>query len=179
MFNGSKQVVQPEQLEAMYLRYRSVLLRRCRSLLSAEAEAEDCLQDTFVGFMTCGWRGEAQPLTVLYRVATNQAITRLRRRGKWFEVPLPERDEESDGELVGALERSAPGDRVDWAQALAFLTQGEDPSLLTAARMYWVEGYALEEVAQTFAVTRKTISARLTRLAARVAVRRARWDDGP
>ena len=57
-----------------------MLFRRCLALLGSDAEAHDCLQDTFVGFLKGNWRGEAQPLTVLYRVATNQAIDRLRKR---------------------------------------------------------------------------------------------------
>jgi RNA polymerase sigma factor (sigma-70 family) len=75
---------QRKEVEALYRRYGPALFRRCRTLLGNDAEAQDCLQDTFLGFLKGNWRGEAQPFTVLYRVATFQAIDRLRRRGRWF-----------------------------------------------------------------------------------------------
>ena len=79
---------QKAEVEAIYRRYGPMLFRRCRSLLGSDAEAQDCLQDTFLGFLKGNWRGEAQPLTVLYRVATNQAIDRLRKRGRWRSARL-------------------------------------------------------------------------------------------
>lgn len=166
----------------MYRRYGPMLFRRCRALLGTDAEAQDCLHDTFVGFLKGQWRGEAQPLTVLYRVATNQAIDRLRRRGRWHGKAneFTVRDDESDTTLEeqasawAARQTVADHERVEWARELAHLTQGEDSFTLTAATMHWVEGHTLEEIAQLLGVTRKTVSARLNRFTERVAERRGR-----
>lgn len=171
---------QQKEVEALYRRYGPALFRRCRKLLGSDAEAQDCLQDTFLGFLKGNWRGEAQPFTVLYRVATFQAIDRLRRRGRWFghAEHLTVRDEEADASLEqqGAAwaqhQPSTETERVECAHDLALLTKGEDEFTLTAAVMHWVEGHTLEEIAQTLGVTRKTVSARLTRFMERVASRK-------
>lgn len=171
---------QRAEVEALYRRYGPMLFRRCRALLGSDAEAHDCLQDTFVGFLKGQWRGEAQPLTVLYRVATNQAIDRLRKRGRWHgrAAELRVREDEPDQSLEeqaaswGTHQTTAQAERVEWAHDLALLTRGEDDFTLTAATMHWVEGYTLEEIAQTLGVTRKTVAARLTRFSERAAQRR-------
>lgn len=171
---------QRKEVEALYRRYGPALFRRCRKLLGSDAEAQDCLQDTFLGFLKGNWRGEAQPFTVLYRVATFQAIDRLRKRGRWFgkAMALEVREDEPDAsvEEQGAewARHQLPSDteRVEWAHDLAALTQGEDDFTMTAAMMHWVEGHTLEEIAQTLGVTRKTVSARLTRFMERAAEKR-------
>ena len=125
---------------------------------------------------------EAQPLTVLYRVATNQAIDRLRKRGRWHgrasELTIredePDASMEEQGSAWASRQTMAETERVEWAHDLAFLTKGEDDFTMTAATMHWVEGHTLEEIAQTLGVTRKTVSARLTRFTERVAERKSR-----
>ena len=171
---------QRAEVEAIYRRYGPMLFRRCLALLGSDAEAHDCLQDTFVGFLKGNWRGEAQPLTVLYRVATNQAIDRLRKRGRWHgraaELAVREGEPDTSVEEQGAgwasRQTMAESERVEWAHDLAILTKGEDDFTMTAATMHWVEGHTLEEIAQTLGVTRKTVSARLARFTQRVAQRK-------
>lgn len=176
----------PEQgsaadVEALYRRFAPSLFRRCRALLGNDAEAQDCVQDTFIGFLKGNWRGEAQPFTVLYRVATYQAIDRLRRRGRWHgrAAELAVREDEADQTVeeqaaAQGQHTMAESERVEWAHDLAILTKGEDDFTLTAATMHWVEGHTLEEIAQTLGVTRKTVSARLSRFMERVAQRKDR-----
>ena len=169
-------------VDALYRRYGPALFRRCRSLLGSDAEAQDCVQDTFIGFLKGDWRGEAQPFTVLYRVATFQAIDRLRRRGRWYGrvTDLKVREDEADQSIEeqGAAwvqkQTMVETERVEFAHDLAVLTKGEDEFTLTAATMHWVEGHTLEEIAQTLGVTRKTVSARLSRFMERVAQRNAK-----
>ncbi|MBL8910202.1 MAG: RNA polymerase sigma factor [Archangium sp.] len=169
------------EFEALYRKHGPALFRRCRHLLGSDAEAQDCVQDTFLGFLKGNWRGEAQPFTVLYRIATYQAIDRLRKRGRWFgrAETLEVREEEHDTsvEEQGAAWAKHQGtttesERVEWAHDLAILTKGEDEFTLTASMMHWVEGHTLEEIAQTLGVTRKTVSARLTRFMERAAERK-------
>ncbi len=168
---------QRNEVEALYRRYGPMIHRRCRALLGNDAEAQDCLQDTFMGFLKGNWRGEAQPFTVLYRVATYQAIDRLRKRGRWHgrATDLKVREDEPDTSLeeqAAAKQTVAESERVEWAHDLAILTRGEDDFTMTAATMHWVEGHTLEEIAQTLGVTRKTVSARLSRFMERVAQKR-------
>lgn len=176
-----KPAAEAREVEALYRRYGPMLFRRCRSLLGSDAEAHDCLQDTFLGFLKGNWRGEAQPFTVLYRVATNQAIDRLRKQGRWYgkATALVVRENEPDDTLEQqarawmAHQSGTDMERAEWAHDIAALTGGEDEFTLTAAVMHWAEGHTLEEIAQTLGVTRKTVSARLTKFVERAA-RRAR-----
>ncbi len=172
---------QRQDVEGLYRQYGPAIFRRCRALLGSDAEAQDCLQDTFVGYLKGSWRGEAQPFTVLYRIATCQAIDRLRKRGRWFgrASELSLRDDDSDTTLEQQASNWATfrhthdeNERVEWAHDLAVVTQREDDFTVAAATMHWVEGYTLEEIAQTLGVTRKTVSTRLTRFIERVAQRR-------
>lgn len=165
-----------EDLESLYRRFGPLVYRRCVKLLGNEAEAQDCLQDTFIGYLRLKSRGEAQPLTVLFRIATFQALDRVRRRARWFgrvaRVAVREGEEDATLEaqanawgrqcgVVSDLERS------ELLQDLAMLTRGEDEETLAAATMHWVEGYTLEEVASSLGMTRKTVAARLNRLTER------------
>lgn len=170
-----------DDVAALYRRYGPMLFRRCRRLLASDAEAQDCVQDTFVGFLKGSWRGEAQPFTVLYRIATFQAIDRLRKRARWHgravELSVSDGPDESLEHQANAWSAAqshlGPQERLELAQDLALLTKDEDELTLTAATMHWVEGHTLEEVAQTLGVTRKTVAARLTRLSERAKARAA------
>lgn len=164
---------------ALYRRFGPLVFRRCRRLLASDSEAQDCLQDVFIGYLKGDWRGEAQPLTVLYRIATFQAIDRLRRRARWHghgeSLTVREEDDATLEQQATAWraqqDKVSEAERLELAQDVALLTEGEDESTLAAATMHWVEGYTLEEVAQTLGITRKTVAARLTKLSERARVR--------
>jgi RNA polymerase sigma-70 factor (ECF subfamily) len=169
-----------EDLEALYRRFGPLVYRRCLKLVGSAAEAQDCLQDTFLGYLKLNLRGEAQPLTVLLRIATFQSLDRVRRHARWFGRVA--RCEVREGEADDTLEAQAAAwgaqrglvsdlERSELLQDLALLTQGEDAETLAAATLHWVEGYTLEEVASTLGVTRKTAAARLNRLTERARAR--------
>jgi RNA polymerase sigma-70 factor (ECF subfamily) len=65
-------------------RHNRRLYRVARSVLNDEDEAEDVVQETYVRAFTHldGFRGEAQLSTWLTRIALNEALGRLRRRGR-------------------------------------------------------------------------------------------------
>jgi RNA polymerase sigma factor (sigma-70 family) len=171
----------PSEVEALYRRFGPALVRRCRRLLANEAEANDCVHDAFAAYLKGDWRGEAQPFTVLYRIATCQAIDRVRRSARWHGVAAKAsvgEDEdtmlETQAQLWSTAQRSiSDAQRLDWAHDISLLTAGEDETTLAAATMHWVEGHTLEEVAQTLGVTRKTVAARLTRLMERAQAKAA------
>lgn len=173
-----------DALARLYRRFGPLVYRRCRQLLGSDAEAQDCLQDTFVGYLKLAARGEAQPLTVLYRIATFQAIDRLRHRARWHgrAAAVVVREDEPDATLeqqasAWAARRGQQTDleRSELLQDLALLSRGEDEETLVAVTMHFVEGYTLEEIAQTLRVTRKTVAARLSRMVERA---RARAQQG-
>jgi len=65
-------------------------IQRYLARMVGEAEAEDLLQEVFekVSRSLGAFRGDAELSTWVYRIATNTALDRLRRRGKPFE-PSP------------------------------------------------------------------------------------------
>lgn len=165
-----------EDIAALYRRFGPLVYRRCLKLVGSEAEAQDCLQDTFVGYLKLQSRGEAQPLTILLGIATYQSLDRVRRRARWFGrvASCTVREDDADSTLEAqanawAAQRAVITEleRSELLQDLAMLTQGEEAETLTAATMHWVEGYTLEEIASTLSVTRKTVARRLKTLTER------------
>lgn len=68
------------ELEVLYDRHAPMLMHRCLSILGDEAAARDAVQDTFARALRHGdrFRGEASPVTWLYRISTNLCLNRLR-----------------------------------------------------------------------------------------------------
>ena len=85
----------PRAFAAVYERYHQVLYRYCRSILRDDADAQDALQSTFTRALSALKRGQrSAPLRPwLFRIAHNEAISVLRRRGRGeeslAEVSLP------------------------------------------------------------------------------------------
>jgi RNA polymerase sigma factor (sigma-70 family) len=69
---------------AVYERYHQVLYRYCRSILRDDADAQDALQSTFTRALSALKRGQrSAPLRPwLFRIAHNEAISVMRRRGR-------------------------------------------------------------------------------------------------
>ncbi|MBI3181200.1 MAG: sigma-70 family RNA polymerase sigma factor [Myxococcales bacterium] len=163
----------------LYRRYAPAVHRRAVSLLSDGQEALDVTQETFLAYMKARskLRGGAAPFTVLYQIATYQSVDRLRRRSRWSgRLAGLELDEADDGAREEPAE-AHPGEasRVDAAQDLALLTRGEDPLVLTAAFLYFVEGHTTEEIGQVLDLSRKTVGKHLAHFADRARKRYARF----
>src|SRR5882724_9771494 len=96
----------------LYGEYGNGIYRLCLRMTGSVSDAEDLTQDTFVAAMQ-GWhrfRGEAAPLTWIYRIAARKARRHVRLRA--FRLPLPN---ESVPEGDHAL-------RIDLARALTKLS---------------------------------------------------------
>src|SRR5918995_5047019 len=80
-FTGS--VDEALDVEALCLRYGAMVLRRCRRLLRDEDEALDACQDVFVRLLRNRTRLDLTfPSSLLYRIATNVCLNRIRDRGR-------------------------------------------------------------------------------------------------
>jgi RNA polymerase sigma-70 factor (ECF subfamily) len=69
-----------ESVEELYQRYGPLVHRRARTLLGDDQAAWDALQEVFVRVLRGGgqFRGEASPMTWLYRITTNYCFNVLR-----------------------------------------------------------------------------------------------------
>lgn len=74
----------PVAFEAMMRRYNRVLYRVARSILRDDAEAEDALQLAYLHAYEgiSGFRGQARLSTWLTRIVANEALMRVRQRGR-------------------------------------------------------------------------------------------------
>lgn len=71
-----------QELAALYDRYAHVVYRRCLSILGNEEDAHDAVQETFARVLRHAdeFRGQASPLTWMYRISTNYCLNQLRNR---------------------------------------------------------------------------------------------------
>jgi RNA polymerase sigma factor (sigma-70 family) len=163
----------------LYRRFAPAIFRRAKTLLGGdEAEAHDVTQDVFLGFFKLEARlsGAASPFTVLYQMATYQAVDRLRRRARWHgRLSAFEHDEESSEPAPVLPTNDGGTSRVEATHDLALLTKGEDEQTLTCAILYFVEGHTTQEIADTLDLSRKTVSRALAAFAERANKRAERF----
>ena len=129
-------------IEELYRRFGPMVVRRCRTLLHDDDEANDMAQNVFVQMIRNQDRlKDDYPSSLLYRIATNLCLNRIRDRKRLREDHL-ERD---------LLEQIASADeeerRFEAGHLLASLCRRHPESTRTIAVMHYVDGMTLEEVA--------------------------------
>lgn len=157
-----------DDIAALYRRHAPALHRRCVSIVGNVDEARDLVQETFARYIAArpSWRDKAAPFTVLYRIATNASIDRLRRRKTASE-------DELDAEAhVGDLGREPK--RVDNLHDLALLTRGLSEEELTVAVLHHLDGYTHDGIAASLDLSRRTVGKILSRFEDHVRKRAAR-----
>ena len=129
-----------------------MVYRRCRQMLGEQA-AEDAVQEVFLR-ATKAWsrfRGDASPMTWLYRIATTHCLQQIRNdrsRAAKLELISPPWEEIED-----------LASKVDLAALFAEL----DPTTQQVVMLRHVDGMTLEEVADVCGISRKTVQKRLAR----------------
>jgi RNA polymerase sigma-70 factor (ECF subfamily) len=124
-------------VEAPYERYGPMVLRRCRRLLRDEDEALDVMQDVFVNLMRHADRLHASyPSSLLFRIATNLCLNRLRDRRREPSQP--------GDELLHSIARR---EDLDAPLLLERLFGRHPDSTRTMAVLHYFDGMTLEEVA--------------------------------
>lgn len=145
-------------VEALSRRYGPMVLRRCRRLLGDEDEALDACQDVFLRVLEHRSRlNDAYPSSLLYRIATNVCLNRLRDNRR---NPVT-RDEAVLYEIARA--ESAGG--LSEARLLLARLFGRHPeSSRTIAVLHFVDGLTLEEVADETGMSVSGVRKRLRAL---------------
>jgi RNA polymerase sigma-70 factor (ECF subfamily) len=151
--------------QSVHDRFRSRVLRYL-SRLAGEADAEDLTQAVMLKVSEAlpGFRGDSSLSTWIYRIATNAALDRLRRKAG---QPLTEAELESDdGELP-------PEAQVESAEATAVRKEmdscirefiGRLPeSYKTVMLLSEIEGFKNDEIASIVGVSLDTVKIRLHR----------------
>ena len=144
------------QVEALYRRYGPMVVRRCRRLLGDEAEAWDVAQEVFVRILRHWDRLDHRyPSSLLFRIATNLSLNRLRDRKR---QPASPGDE--------ALFRIAAMENLDAPLVLDRLFGRHPESTRTMAVLHYVDGMTLEQVGRECGLSMSGVRKRLRGLRA-------------
>jgi len=146
--SATGQPLSKAEIERLYARYAPVVFRRARLLVARDADAWDVVQEVFEKMLTHGssFRGEARPMTWVYRVTTNVALNAIRSRKVREPVLTAVPDEPAtEGDLVETRQLLRT-----W---LAHLTERE----LEVAALLYLDGLTQQEVADALQLSRKTI----------------------
>jgi RNA polymerase sigma-70 factor (ECF subfamily) len=162
---------QPIDIREYYLRYGSMVFRRCRQLLRDDERAKDALQEVFVRLLTHRKRlAHRFPSALLFRIATNICLNMIRDQGH----------RESSGS-EGLLESIAAGEEGEKRAALRDLLdrlfRREPPSTREMAVMRFVDGMTLEEVARETGLSVSGVRKRIREFRARVQPLRRLFDE--
>lgn len=143
--------------ERLFERYQGPILNYLHRMVGDRALAEDLCQDAFIKAYRAlpGTRPDLAFKAWLYRIATNTAISHLRRRKlvKWIPF-LTDQDHASDEAVASTVNR-----KHDVEQALSKIPQHYASALLL--RHY--QGLSLAETAQALEITENAAKLRLFR----------------
>lgn len=154
--------------------FRELLGRHARylygiahSLTRNPADAEDLVQETWIGAIRSTFRGEASVRTWLVSILVRQAaaLRRSKRRSKWrlvlpwFSGQDAESDRTSGEEPVASPTISGSEARLDLSQMLETLSPEHREVILLRE----IEGMSYEEIAAALSVPRGTVESRLHR----------------
>jgi RNA polymerase sigma-70 factor (ECF subfamily) len=148
-----------QEVERLFVQFAPVVFRRARRLLARDADAWDVVQEVFERMLSHGasFRGEARPMTWVYRVTTNVALNLL--RGRRLREPV----------LTLVTEDVATGvDDVEARQLLAKWMERLGERELEIASLLYIDGLTQQEVADVLQLSRKTIGREVDELRAKL-----------
>lgn len=150
-------------VEALYQRYGPMVLRRCRQLLRDEDKAFDVMQDVFVQVLRYQRRlTDEYPSSLLYRMATNLCLNRLRDARRHGET--------SDEDLLLQIASSEDVEEQVGARTLLERLFGRhQESTRTMAVLHFVDGLTLAETAAEVGMSVSGVRKRLRALRASLA----------
>jgi RNA polymerase sigma-70 factor (ECF subfamily) len=162
--------------ELLMRRYNERIYRAARSIVRDEQEAEDVMQQAYVNAFTHlrQFNGSAQFSTWLTRIAINEALARVRRRGRYEAFD----DDLSNVEPFMSTNPVQNPERQAFVGELRGLLEGAIDTLPNGMREVFVlrdvEGLSTAEVAESLDVSEDVVKTRLSR--GRAALRRALLD---
>ena len=146
----------PQAFRALVERQSQYLYGVAHALTSNEADAEDLVQETFLGAVKGTFRGESSVRTWLVRILVNRAamLRRMRKR-----KPTSQFDEAKPPSSGGGSGAEAVEAKIDLTAMLSQLSD-EHRQVIVLREL---EGLSYEEMAKTIGVPRGTVESRLHR----------------
>lgn len=155
------------EIEDLYQKYGPMVMRRCRRLLGNEEEALDVTQDVFVRVLEHKQRLTLDhPSSLLYRIATNLCLNRIRDRRR-----RPESSDEETLQRIADVDRTP--DSVEAKSVLQRLFRRHQGSSRVIAILHFVDGMTLEETAREVGMSVSGVRKRLRALRATLKVMEA------
>ena len=142
-------------IAAWYQKYGPMVIRRCRQLLHSTDEAMDAVQDVFVNLLKAQGRGVSYPSSLLYTIATNVCINRLRGKKRAVQTDFP-----LDGEELFAVEDDGY-DQVDAQMLVQAILEDESAETRTICFMYHADGMTLKEISDTVGMSVSGVQKRI------------------
>lgn len=152
--------VSQAEIQQLYRQYGPLVYRRCRSLVGDEHEAWDLMQEAFVKLVQNreSLRGEASPLTWLYRVTTNLCLNRVRdARARARKLAEPDPSAELLPGMSG-FKQASPEE----SQLLRSLLARADEETRAIVVFWFEHDMTLEEIGSIVGLSVPTVRKRLT-----------------
>jgi RNA polymerase sigma-70 factor, ECF subfamily len=164
--------------EVLMRRYNQRLYRAARAITRDDAEAEDVLQETYVRAFSAlaQFEGRARWATWITRIAVNEALARVRRRGRFVERDVADIMEDGSMDERSVSDRAplpGPAQQAEVRELAAFVERAVDElpdSYRTVFVLREVEELSTAETAECLAVSEELVKVRLHR--ARTELRR-------
>lgn len=149
-------VLSPLDIEAAYRAHGHLVLRRARTLLGSDAEAQEVLQEVFIMLLDEPglYEGRSSMTTWLYRVTTNMCLNRMR-NAKTRQRLLEEH-------VAPAMHEAHPDSADTWAVVRQFLDRMPE-DLVRATIFYSVDGMTHQEIAEVMGCSRRQVGNLLER----------------
>ncbi|HET9620712.1 MAG TPA: sigma-70 family RNA polymerase sigma factor [Kofleriaceae bacterium] len=141
-----------------YSTYAPMVLRRCRKLLGDEQGARDAMHDVFVQLLTHADKlADQAPSSLLFRIATNVCLNRIRTRRR--------RPEDGDPELLTQIAAHTDSTARSAARAaLDALFRHEPADTALIAVLHLHDRMTLQEVAAEVGMSVSGVRKRLDKL---------------
>jgi RNA polymerase sigma-70 factor (ECF subfamily) len=145
-------------VEAYYIRYGPMVLRRCRRLLNDEEKAYDAMHEVFVKLILYKKQLKGtHPSTLLYRIATNICLNIIRDQRIHQNV--------MDRNILSTVSIYDGNEKVLDVQALLeYIFKGEKESTHQIAVMYFVDGMTYKEISRAVGLSISGVYKRLKAL---------------
>jgi len=147
-------------IAAWYEKYGPMVIRRCRALLRNDEEAMDAVQDVFVNLLrTEGRLRDSFPSSLLYTIATNVCLNRLRSKKREAGETRFSPGFDAEGEAFGAV--SGDYDQVEAELLVEAILEDESEKVRTICFMYHADGMTLREIGEAVGLSISGVRKRL------------------
>ena len=135
------------------LRHRAAIERICRSFARSDAERDDLRQEILM-HLWIGWKHykpDYRPITWLYRVALNSAISWRRRQHDITTLA---------GNLFDLPDETVPDDQATHLQSLIAMLSPADQRLIGL----YLDGWSTEEMSRILGLSQTNVTTRISRI---------------